>query len=66
MQPWKRLLTIKRLQKILMPNTDYKVIALGIPNESESKYWFRRYEKHFPLGGNISFFDRSFVQQSAY
>ncbi|MGB0445582.1 MAG: polyphosphate kinase 2, partial [Porticoccaceae bacterium] len=39
--------TIKRFTENLMPNY-YKVIALGIPNESESKYWFRRYEKHFP------------------
>ena len=55
--------TIKRFTENLMPN-HYKVIALGIPNESESKYWFRRYEKHFPLDGNISFFDRSWYSRA--
>lgn len=50
--------TIKRFTENLIP-ANYKIVALGVPTPSESKYWFKRYEKYFPKAGNITLFDRS-------
>ena len=50
--------TIKRFTENLNPK-NYRVIELGIPTKSESRYWFKRYEKRFPKPGEITFFDRS-------
>ena len=55
--------TIKRFTENLMP-AHYQIIALGIPSESESKYWFKRYEKHFPKTGQTTFFDRSWYTRA--
>lgn len=55
--------TIKRFCENLMP-AHFKVHALGIPTESESKYWFKRYEACFPKAGDISFFDRSWYTRA--
>ena len=55
--------TIKRFTENLMPNY-FKINALSIPSESESKFWFRRYERHFPKPGNIAFFDRSWYSRA--
>ena len=55
--------TIKRFIENLMPR-HLKVVSLGIPNASESRYWFRRYENYFPHPGNITFFDRSWYTRA--
>jgi len=54
--------TIKRFTENLMPSY-YKVCALGVPSESESKYWFKRYESQFPKTGMV-FFDRSWYSRA--
>lgn len=55
--------TIKRHIENIMPNHS-SVIALGVPTPKESKYWFKRYEKHFPEEGKIVFFDRSWYTRA--
>jgi polyphosphate kinase len=55
--------TIKRFCEYLIP-AHYKVVAMGIPTEKESKYWFRRYESQFPQKGQIVFFDRSWYTRA--
>src|SRR5690554_3280923 len=55
--------TIKRFVENLMPR-HYKIVALGIPNEVERKYWFRRYERQMPASGEIAFFDRSWYNRA--
>lgn len=55
--------TIKRFVENLMPR-HYKIVALGIPNEVERKYWFRRYERELPQPGQIAFFDRSWYNRA--
>lgn len=55
--------TILRFTENLMPQ-HYRVVALGIPTKKESKYWFRRYEKHLPKPGEIVFFDRSWYNRA--
>ena len=54
--------TFKRFTETLMP-THYRDCALGIPSESESKYWFRRYEAQFPKTSGMVFFDRSWYSR---
>ena len=55
--------TIKRFVENLMPS-HANVVALGIPSDSEAKYWFRRYERHFPESGSMTFFDRSWYSRA--
>lgn len=55
--------SIKRFIEYMMPK-NLRVVELGIPTPSESKYWFRRYEKHFPEPGEIVFFDRSWYNRA--
>lgn len=55
--------TIKRLIEHLMPKF-YDSVELGIPGKNESRYWFRRYENHFPVPGKITFFDRSWYNRA--
>ncbi len=55
--------TIKRLIERLMPKF-YHAIELGIPGKQDSRYWFRRYEQHFPVPGEITFFDRSWYNRA--
>jgi polyphosphate kinase 2 len=55
--------TIRRFAENLMPK-NLRVVELGIPTKSESRNWFRRYEKHFPKPGEIVFFDRSWYNRS--
>ena len=55
--------TIKRFVENLMPS-HANVVAMGIPSDSESKYWFRRYERAFPKSGTITFFDRSWYSRA--
>lgn len=55
--------TIKRFVENLMPR-HYKIVALGIPNAVDKKYWFRRYERELPKSGEIAFFDRSWYNRA--
>ena len=55
--------SIKRLTEYMMPK-HFRVVELGIPTKKESKYWFRRYEQHFPEPGEIVFFDRSWYNRA--
>lgn len=55
--------TIKRHIENIMPNNS-SVVALGVPTEKESKYWFRRYEQNLPKQGQIVFFDRSWYTRA--
>lgn len=55
--------TIKRFIENMIP-TYLEVIELGIPTKKESKNWFRRYEKHLPQPGHITFFDRSWYTRA--
>lgn len=54
--------TIKRFVEYLNPK-HFKVVALGVPSESEKKNWFSRYEKYMPNPGEIVFFDRSWYNR---
>lgn len=55
--------SIKRYTEYLIPK-HFNVIELGIPTPSESKYWFNRYQKHFPKKSEIVFFDRSWYNRA--
>ncbi len=55
--------SIKRFTEYMMPK-HFNVVELGIPTPKESKNWFRRYEKHFPAEGEITFFDRSWYNRA--
>lgn len=55
--------TIKRLVERMMPKF-FHAVELGIPTPSESKHWFKRYENHFPVPGEITFFDRSWYNRA--
>lgn len=55
--------TIKRFIENMIPK-NLEVIELGIPTAKESKNWFRRYEKHLPKPGHITFFDRSWYTRA--
>ena len=55
--------TILRFVENLIPK-HYRVVELGIPTKQESKYWFKRYEKHLPKKGEIVFFDRSWYNRA--
>ena len=55
--------TIKRFIEYLNPR-GFKVVALGIPTESEKKNWLQRYEQHLPKEGEIVFFDRSWYNRA--
>jgi polyphosphate kinase len=55
--------SIKRFTEYLMPK-HFDVVELGIPTKKESRNWFRRYEKHLPQPGEITFFDRSWYNRA--
>ncbi|QOY52988.1 polyphosphate kinase 2 [Candidatus Sulfurimonas baltica] len=43
----------------------YRIVALGRPSEQERTQWyFQRYIKHFPHGGEIVLFDRSWYNRA--
>jgi polyphosphate kinase 2 len=55
---------IKRITHRLDPR-QYRVVALGAPNERERAQWyFQRYIAHLPTGGEIVFFDRSWYNRA--
>jgi len=43
----------------------YRIVALGRPTEQERSQWyFQRYVKHFPHGGEVVLFDRSWYNRA--
>jgi polyphosphate kinase 2 (PPK2 family) len=56
--------TIKRITEHLNPRSA-RVVALDKPNDREKTEWyFQRYAKHFPAGGEIVLFDRSWYNRA--
>ena len=56
--------TIKRFRKHLNPR-GARVVALEKPNEAEQNQWyFQRYIRELPTGGEIVFFDRSWYNRA--
>lgn len=55
---------IRRITRY-MNEKHYRVVALGKPSEVERSQWyFQRYVQHFPKGGEIVIFDRSWYNRS--
>ena len=55
---------IKRITERVSPRT-FRVVALSAPNERErSKLYMQRYIEHFPAGGEIVIFDRSWYNRA--
>jgi polyphosphate kinase 2 len=55
---------IRRITEFINPR-HFKIIALNIPTEDESKQWFfQRYINHLPKPGEIVFFDRSWYNRA--
>ncbi|WP_415920715.1 polyphosphate kinase 2 [Tateyamaria sp. SN6-1] len=55
--------TIKRFRENLNPR-GARVVALSKPTETEAAEWyFQRYIRHLPTGGEIVFFDRSWYNR---
>ena len=55
--------TIKRFRENLNPR-GARVVALSKPTETEASEWyFQRYIRHLPAGGDIAFFDRSWYNR---
>ncbi|MDY3205879.1 MAG: polyphosphate kinase 2 [Arcobacter sp.] len=55
---------IRRITRY-MNNKHYRVVALGKPTETQRKQWFlQRYIEHFPTGGEIVLFDRSWYNRA--
>jgi polyphosphate kinase 2 len=56
--------TIKRIIERLNAR-NFRVVALGTPTERERSQWyFQRYVRHLPAGGEIVFFDRSWYNRA--
>ena len=56
--------TISRLRANLNPR-GARVVALPKPSETEATQWyFQRYVRHLPAGGEITFFDRSWYNRA--
>jgi len=55
---------IRRVTRYMNPKR-YRVVALGKPTEEERTQWYyQRYIRHFPRGGEIVLFDRSWYNRS--
>lgn len=55
---------IRRITRY-MNNKHYRVVALGKPDETQKNQWFlQRYIEHFPTGGEIVLFDRSWYNRA--
>ena len=55
---------IRRITRY-MNNKHYRVVALGKPTETQRNQWFlQRYITHFPTGGEIVLFDRSWYNRA--
>ena len=56
--------TIRRTTRF-MNEKHYRVVALGRPTEEQlSQWYFQRYVAHFPTGGEIVLFDRSWYNRA--
>jgi polyphosphate kinase 2 len=56
--------TIRRVTRF-MNEKHYRVVALGKPTEEQRNQWyFQRYVNHFPTGGEIVLFDRSWYNRA--
>lgn len=56
--------TIRRITRF-MNEKRYRVVALGKPTEEQRSQWyFQRYVNHFPAGGEIVLFDRSWYNRA--
>jgi polyphosphate kinase len=55
---------IRRVARYMNPKR-YRVVALGKPTEEEKSQWYyQRYIAHFPRGGEIVLFDRSWYNRA--
>ncbi len=55
---------IRRITRY-MNNKHYRVVALGKPTETQRNQWFfQRYIEHFPTGGEVLLFDRSWYNRA--
>ncbi|QKF78217.1 polyphosphate kinase 2 [Arcobacter defluvii] len=55
---------IRRITRY-MNNKHYRIVALGKPTETQKNQWFlQRYITHFPTGGEIVLFDRSWYNRA--
>jgi polyphosphate kinase len=55
---------IRRITRY-MNNKHYRIVALGKPNDTQRNQWFfQRYTQHFPTGGEIVLFDRSWYNRA--
>jgi polyphosphate kinase 2 len=56
--------TIRRVARY-MNEKHYRVVALGKPSDAQRTQWFfQRYVEHFPRGGEVILFDRSWYNRS--
>ena len=56
--------TIRRVTRY-MNEKHYRVVALGKPTEQERTQWFfQKYIQHFPRGGEVVLFDRSWYNRA--
>jgi polyphosphate kinase 2 len=56
--------TIRRITRY-MNEKHYRVVALGKPTEEQKSQWFyQKYVSHFPRGGEIVLFDRSWYNRA--
>jgi len=56
--------TIRRVTRF-MNEKHYRVVALGKPTEEQRSQWYyQRYVAHFPTGGEIVLFDRSWYNRA--
>ncbi len=56
--------TIRRITRY-MDEKHYRVVALGKPTkEQQSQWFFQKYIQHFPTGGEIVLFDRSWYNRA--
>ncbi|MEE9448345.1 MAG: polyphosphate kinase 2 [Arenicellales bacterium] len=56
--------TIRRVARY-MNEKHYRLVALGKPNQAQRSQWFfQRYVTHFPRGGEVVLFDRSWYNRA--
>ncbi len=56
--------TIRRVTRY-MNEKHYRVVALGKPTEEQKTQWFyQKYIQHFPRGGEVVLFDRSWYNRA--
>ncbi|MGB5918844.1 polyphosphate kinase 2 [Arcobacter sp.] len=55
---------IRRITRY-MNNKHYRIVALGKPDDTQRNQWFfQRYIQHFPTGGEMVLFDRSWYNRA--